>query len=358
MTDAPLPAETTLNALAAHAECADTQLDWPAASWAILRDAGVPAWSIPTAFGGRDLASVALLAGYERLAGACLTTAFILSQREAAVRRLRANGNPEQQRHYLPALAAGDHLMSVGLSQLTTSRQHQAPALVATPAGANRYRLDGDIPWVTAADHCDTLVVGATLPDARQLLVLLPVAHPGVTVEPPLRLAALAGSRTALARCAGVELDGDRVLAGPSERVLGAGKAGVGGLETSCLALGLAGAAIDLLGREAHARPDLVGAAARFERARQTLRARLHEMATGEVEGEALTDLRVECNRLVLHATQAALLAAKGTGFVAGHPAQRWARQALFFLVWSCPRPAAEGMLAELVPADDDYPAV
>ena len=48
-------------------------------------------------------------------------------------------------------------------------------------------------------------------------------------------------------------------------------------------------------------------------------------------------------------ATQTALLAAKGTGFVAPHPAQRWARQALFFLVWSCPQPVLSATLCELV---------
>jgi alkylation response protein AidB-like acyl-CoA dehydrogenase len=350
MRDSPLLAET---ALAANADRADGQPEWPAASWALLREAGVLAWSIPKDYGGRDLGAADLLAGYEQLAGACLTTAFILSQREAAVRRLRANANPRQRQRYFPPLAAGDCLMSVGLSQLTTSRQHQAPALVATPIASGRYRLDGVIPWVTAADRCDTLVVGATLPDGRQLLVLLPVRHAGVTVEPPLPLAALVGSRTALARCDGVEIGADLILAGPSERVLGAGRGGVGGLETSCLALGLAGAAIDHLSREAEARPELADAAARFRRERQSLQERLRELAVTEAEGDALIGLRVRCNRLVLTATQAALLAAKGTGFVVGHPAQRWARQALFFLVWSCPRPAAEGMLTELVPPEE-----
>ena len=55
--------------------------------------------------------------------------------------------------------------------------------------------------------------------------------------------------------------------------------------------------------------------------------------------------LRAKANALVLRATQAALTACKGVGFVHPHPAQRWARQALFFLVWSCPRPAAEATL-------------
>ena len=43
---------------------------------------------------------------------------------------------------------------------------------------------------------------------------------------------------------------------------------------------------------------------------------------------------------------------AKGVGFVHPHPAQRWARQALFFLVWSCPRPAAEATLGYLTCAE------
>ena len=41
--------------------------------------------------------------------------------------------------------------------------------------------------------------------------------------------------------------------------------------------------------------------------------------------------------------TQAYLTARKGTGFLRTEPAQRWARQALFFLVWSCPDPDRPG---------------
>jgi hypothetical protein len=66
----------------------------------------------------------------------------------------------------------------------------------------------------------------------------------------------------------------------------------------------------------------------------------------GHLTPEAATTIRARANSLVLRATQAALTASKGAGFLRGHPAQRWARQALFFLVWSCPRPAAEAMLA------------
>lgn len=63
---------------------------------------------------------------------------------------------------------------------------------------------------------------------------------------------------------------------------------------------------------------------------------------------ESLT-LRTQATLFALRVTQAALLLAKGAGFVAPHPAQRLACQAHFFLVWSCPRPVADGVRAALL---------
>src|SRR5439155_21781973 len=95
-----------------------------------------------------------LLGGYERLAGACLTTCFILSQRDAACRRIRDSGNAGLCRELLPGLARGERFATVGLSQLSTSRQHSKPA----PAGRldnDKIVLDGSMPWVTGAARAD-----------------------------------------------------------------------------------------------------------------------------------------------------------------------------------------------------------
>jgi hypothetical protein len=129
---------------------------------------------------------------------------------------------------------------------------------------------------------------------------------------------------------------------------MSAGKSGTGGLETSCLAIGLAGAAVDYLLREAAARPELRPPAERLQQARQKTREELHRLAQGGATADAAAALRTRANALVLKATQAALTAAKGTGFLRSHPAQRWARQAMFFLVWSCPGPVARATLASL----------
>jgi alkylation response protein AidB-like acyl-CoA dehydrogenase len=352
--DALLIDDATLLALADHAEMADAEPSWPAASWELLRGAGVLRWAIPKQYGGLGLDAVALLAGYERLASACLTTTFLLSQRDAAVRRLCDLGNDAVRRRWLPGLADGDHFLTVGLSQLTTSRQHQAPAMTAVPIAQGSqtiaYTLDGVIPWVSGAERADAVVIGATLADGRQLLATLPRGRTGVEIEPPLALGALLGSRTTSMHCRDARIEAEEVFAGPIEHVLSGSKGG-GGLETSILALGLSEAAITLLRTEAASRAELRPIAYGFERLRDDLRRRVHPLASTPPPPAEAAAVRVAANRLVLSATQAALMAAKGTGFVRPHPAQRWARQALFFLVWSCPRPTAEGTMEHLLAA-------
>ena len=257
------------------------------------------------------------------------------------------------QERLLPDLAAGRIFASVGLSQLTTSRQHQAPALTATPVGSadqpEEFVLNGVIPWVTGADQADVLVIGATLADGRQVLLGLPRGLAGVTVSHRCRCWPCwdrGRPRCVVRACAGA----DWLLAGPAEKVMATGRGGVGGVETSCLALGLAGSAVEYLRQEAVQRPDLTDAVERLAMARQAARGMLQQLAVGTPATEEVLALRVTCTRLALQATQVALTVAKGAGFVAPHPVQRWVRQALFFLVWSCPRPAAEGMIAALLP--------
>jgi alkylation response protein AidB-like acyl-CoA dehydrogenase len=342
MTRSP---EDVLDHLTTGAGAADQSADWPAASWEVVRSAGACCWAVPAEYGGAGLGPVELLRANERVAAACLTTAFILSQREAAVRRLLA-GPPHLRERYLPRLAAGEVFATVGLSQLTTSRQHGGPALRATPADGG-FRIEGEIPWVTGADQAGVIVAGGTTADGEQLLFALPMDRPGVRVGPPMSLAALVGSRTATVTCAGVAIERELLIAGPAGRVLG--PVGGGGLETSNLALGHAAAAAELLAHEAAARPDLEPAAARFRSAADAARRWLHALALAP-DADAALAARVDCTRLALRASQAALLAAKGAGFVAPHPAGRLARQALFFLVWSCPRPVAAGVLDGLVP--------
>ena len=57
--------------------------------------------------------------------------------------------------------------------------------------------------------------------------------------------------------------------------------------------------------------------------------------------------MRARANSLCLRSAQSYLTASKGAGFVAGHPAGRFVREAMFFQVWSCPAPVAAAALRE-----------
>ena len=206
--------------------------------------------------------------------------------------------------------SSGETFATVGLSQLTTSRQHVSPTFVARQAGEN-FILNGSIPWVTGAAKADHLVIGAVLEDGGQILAVLPRGLAGVGINPPLDLMALEGSITAEVRCDHVVLDKRWLLAGPAERVMMAGRSGTGGLETSCLALGLAGAAIDYLVSEAKARTELQVSGEHLEQSRRSLRQEMHKLAAGGCTAEVAASLRARANSLVLRATQAALTASK-----------------------------------------------
>ncbi len=340
---------STVELLAENAELADQSTDWPTDSLRLLQAEGVLGWSISQDDGGAGLGREELLAGHEQIASACLTTAFILSQRESAVRHF-IKGPAHLGKRFLPGLASGELFATVGLSQLTTSRQHGGPALRASVLEDGGYELCGEIPWVTGADQADVIVVGATLETNAQILVALLPDGEGVSFEPPMPLAALSGSRTSAIRCDRVKVDATLVLAGPSERVLGA--LGGGGLETSNLALGLAEAATVFLEEEQFSREYLAPVASHFRATINQARGRLRELLSSTPDPDAVMQVREDCTKLALRASQACLLSAKGAGFVSPHMAQRLSRQALFFLVWSCPRPVAAGVLQSLLGSD------
>ncbi len=322
--------------------------DWPSEQLRLCGEAGVYAWFAPREWDGQQWSEPDIVRGYLRLSAACLTTAFIITQRTGAFQRIAGSDNDAAQKRLLPSLVAGQSFATVGISHLTTSRRHLGRPVLRARAVEDGFVLDGYSPWVTGADHASIVVTGAVLDDDRQILVALPTDLPGVSVPPPPRLVGLSASHTGEVHLDGVRLDREWLLAGPIENVMQIGTgAGTGGLQTSTLALGLSSAALDYLDEEARNRPTLAGPADEMRREHVELQSALLALAGGE---SVCTNerLRARANSIALRTTQAALAAAKGSGYVVGHPAGRWAREALFFLVWSCPQGVMAANLCEL----------
>lgn len=334
--------------LAATADEVDATGHWPQQQLALCGQFGVYEWFLPGKLGGQGWSSLSVTRGYLRLAAACLATTFIITQRTGACRRIAATANRSLKARLLPPLLRGESFATVGISHLTTSRRHLKQPVLAAIETDEGFVLNGYSPWVTGALHAQTIVTGATLEDGRQILVAVPSDLPGVEPQPATPLVALSASHTGAVQFHETHVGREWLIDGPVENVMAGGSgAKSGGLQTSALALGLSRAAIDYLANEAGRRAELAGAAERLRSERAALETDLLALAEGQ-PACTVEQLRARCNSLVLRAAQAALTAAKGAGYVQGHPAGRWCREALFFLVWSCPQPVAAANLCEL----------
>ncbi|HEY2882712.1 MAG TPA: acyl-CoA dehydrogenase family protein [Pirellulales bacterium] len=334
--------------LANRAAEVDRSAAWPREQLQWLAEAGVYRWFMPAAWGGFDWSETDLIRGYMRLASACLTTTFILTQRSAAVRRIIESENESAKEALLPALAEGTQFTTVGISHLTTSRRHLAKPVLAARETKAGFVLDGYSPWVTGAPHAETVVVGATLDDGRQILLAMPMSLAGISIPPHAELLGLTASHTGPIEFKQVEIDRSWLLDGPMENVIAARSgAKTGRLQTSALATGLSAAAIEFLETETTKRANLANPTAGLRAEHTTLESDLLALAGGQAACSS-DDVRARANSLALRSAQAALAAAKGTGYVSGHPAGRWCREALFFLVWSCPQPVMAANLCEL----------
>ncbi len=318
---------------------------WQSGAFSLLASSGLLAGFVPAEHGGNGATEEAILESLSAVASGCLTTALVLTQWASAC-RIVASG-PEALRHrLLPRLARGEETATVGIAQLTTSRQHVGkPALVATRRGESWW-LDGTCPWVTGADSSDAIVTGAVTADGTPAFFLVSAASPGLGIGPPMRMLALSGSRTSSVSFDGVE---------PAEVILPSGlpQARAGGLATTALAIGATRGSIAILDSEAAKRPSLAAVADGFRAEADRLAGQLRDLARNDgPAAEARDSLRTAANSLVVRAAQAALTASKGAGFLSGHPAERGIRESMLFLVWSCPQQVAAAVMCELAHLD------
>jgi alkylation response protein AidB-like acyl-CoA dehydrogenase len=324
---------------------------WPAEQLRTMSDAGVLGWLIPEEFGGTDVTNMELTIGYEHLSAACLASTFVLTQRNATIQRIVRSENEQLKQDLLPQLATDSLFATVGISHLTTSRQHLSqPAVTAERLDAG-YILNGEVPWVTGADKADIIVCGGTLDDGTQVLVALETRTEGVEIAPAVPLMALNSSRTATVKLNQVFVSLELLLHGPVENVMKQTGGGPGSYTTSALAVGHAANAISLLRSEADRRPELNEIHQPFADEHAAISADLSRVAAESPDTPphlSAETMRQRSNSLALRASQACLAASKGAGFVASHPASRLVAEAMFFLVWSCPQPVVLGNLREL----------
>ncbi len=343
-----LKALTSEIASASKQQASWTRQDWPAEQLSLIANAQVYRWFVSQQHGGLEWSASDIAKGYIALGSACLTSTFIVTQRVAALKRVAACDNADLKRQVLPGMLDGSAPGTVGISHLTTSRRHTKKPVMQVTRDRDQWRVDGIAPWVTGANNAKWLLMGGVLDDGNEILFLLPTDAVGVKIEKGFELIALSASQTGAVKCDSVIVPEANVVVSPRESALATSSGtGAGGVQTSALALGLVRSAIEFIQQESVARPELAETANSLEQQFELLFGLTLKVAGGAIEHAG--QLRADANSLATRSTQAAMIAAKGAGFVEGHPVGRWCREALFFLVWSCPQQVAEAGLCELV---------
>lgn len=324
--------------LAPQAEAVDIAGAVPSGHLAALADAGLMGILGPASHGGLGLGRRGSRQVFEILAGACGSTFFVWVQHHAPVRLLADSPNRDLVEHYLPALCSGRLLGAVAFAHL---RRPGSPAVVARGLPGGGWHFCGHAPWLTSWGLADVVAVAGATGDGDDdtvVFALMPAQDgSGMAASAPMSLAAMGASRTV-----SVEIDRDVgavevICEMPLGRwrsldraVTAAPNPATFGLAATCVRLltDVAPAAAETLGEE------LV-----------ELRSAAYAMSDGGSPPAELVVVRAAAGDLALRCSAALVAATGGRAMALAAPAQRLAREALFYLIQAQTAPVRQAAL-------------
>lgn len=306
----------------------------------------------PTRYGGLAVDRATDRRLHEVVAGACFTTWLVWAQHAPLAGRLAervASGPPLAP--VAERVLRGEVLLGAGISDVRRYPEHYIAA-TRVPGG---WRFSGTISWVSGWGLSSALTVAAVEPGTGTVVTGIVPVGDRTRVAAPLRLAAVAGSRTERITLDDVPVPDDHVLTTRSLRQTRVDDLGVAG-DARGHHFGLAATVLAELDASPHPaardvadawRPRVAQIRARaYALADEAARARdgAHRiderLATKVASGEALSTL-----------TRALLVARSGRGLADDDTAQLHARSALFVLVQGQSADVRTAQLAHLAHA-------
>ncbi len=316
--------------------------------------AGLLGLAGPRGYGGSDAPARVQREVTELLAGGCLATWFVTTQHTTPVTVLARSGNVALKERHLAALCAGTALGAIALAHVRRSGPPPVTA-VRVPGG---WRLDGDVPWTTSWGLADLLLLAGASPDGELVQVLLPAREaPGLVAGPPLRLAAVQGTRTVTLALHDLRVgDADVADVARLDEWLEADR--VKTANATPAVFGLTAEAVARLAETAVRRedPDAADLAARLGEELDDLRRTAYALVDHVPAPDQLDDrleLRAASLELAVRAATGLVAATGGSAMALDAAPQRLARQALFLLVQAQTRPVRSAtlrLLRELSP--------
>jgi alkylation response protein AidB-like acyl-CoA dehydrogenase len=203
-----------------------------------LAAAGWTCLGWPAAHGGRDASLRQQMIFYEEYARSRAPARVAVVGEELLGPTLIAFGTPEQQRRFLPPIAAVEELWCQGYSEPGAGSDLAAVSTTAVPDG-DEWVITGQKVWTSLAHVADwCFVLARTEPGSRRSrglsYLLVPMRQEHVTVRPIRQLTGTSefnevffdGARTALGNVVGAPGDGWRIAKATLEFERGAGMLG------------------------------------------------------------------------------------------------------------------------------------
>jgi alkylation response protein AidB-like acyl-CoA dehydrogenase len=263
--------------------------------------------------------------------------AFLQTQHQSAAALLAASDNQLLQQEYFPGMARGKRLVGLGFSQL----RRREPIMKAVPV-TDGYALTGTVPWITGYGIFDDFIIGATLPDGRELYGVLPLQNQQqdeggrLELSSPLELIAMRSINTVTAKLDNYWLNSERKVA-IQQRGAIARRSQKNVLHHGFFALGCAYAGLDLVAAS-HNKPESTVVTEFWQsldrEVSQCDQAMFAAISDDLVNYEQKLPLRAKSIQLAVRCAHAAVIVSGGTASLQDSTAGRIYREALLFSVF------------------------
>lgn len=320
----------------------------PRARFAALAEAGLFGIAGPAELGYLDLVPQVARRVIATVGGGCGATFFSWVQHHGVVRTVRSSPNDELRTTLLPTLCSGASIAGIAFAHL---RRTDRRSISATRVG-DGWRLDGRAPWATSWGIADVFAIAAESEAGDIVWGLIPGVESRAVRATPLHLPVFAATGTVMLDFDGcIVTDGDIVAVErlDSWRATDRRRASIG----QPAVLGVADRAIRLLRAARRGDDDPAGPAADHLWAELGHRWVLDDEILAELSVPTAADdvlvaasaHRAACLDLASRSTTALLAAVGGAGMNLSHPAQRLAREAMFYVIQA---QTADGRTASL----------
>lgn len=152
--------QLTAREIAPRAEQVDRDYLWPAHSLKALAGAGLMGLQVPEHLGGHGEGLLALTVIAETIGKACPSSALCFGMHCVGTAVIAAKATSFHQDKYLRAIARGEHVTTLALSEAGTGAHFYLPETALTADG-DCYRVNGSKQFVTNGGHADSYVISA-----------------------------------------------------------------------------------------------------------------------------------------------------------------------------------------------------